>query len=74
MLEVRNGASDICQLGISAAVQSGSNGPGRAVEAAAYLRYAAQLHYKRRSRSRSAAHGRLHRAFRQHHSTPDRAI
>ena len=68
MFEIRNGASDVRQLRISAAVQSGGNRPRRAVEAASHFRYAAQLYHKRRSRSRSAAHGRLHRAFRQHHS------
>ena len=74
MSEIRNGASDVRQLRISAAVQSGGNGSSRTFQTPAYLRYAAQLHHERRSRSRPAAHGRLHRAFRQHDSEEYRTI
>ena len=74
MSEIRNGASDVRQLGISAAVQSGGNRPGRAVEAASHFRYAAQLYHKRRSRSWFTSHGRQHRAVRQHDSPRHRAI
>lgn len=67
MSEIRDGPAHAGQLGIFAAVQSGSHRPGGAGKAAAYLRHADGLHHQRRGGAWSAADWRLTGALLQHH-------